>query len=456
MEIKPFKAFRFDAGVVGDVGSCIAPPYDCVSPAQQRRLYKKSKYNIVRIIKGKTTPADNAENNQYTRAADYLDTWIKKGVLKQDPVEAIYAYVQDFELANPAQRLCRTVPEGQTDIKLKSRSFQRFSFIALGRIEELGKTVRDHENTFDGPIIDRLNLIEATGAKFGLPFMLYEDDQNIAEKIIENVVDSRPLIDFLDEQDVRHRLFAITAKDDIEAISKMMKDKSCIIADGHHRYQTALRYLKKTSNPSAQYQMIAFANTRHEGLMVLATHRLIGNLKNFDLRKLLTCIEEDFEVTKFEFGSPHAKTEAKRKMLAQMKAEHNQDKNVFGVYGGNGSFYVAVLKNKQAMDSAGHERSRSWRLLDVAVLHKLVLEKLLGIDEKKLANGSSVEYIKGTGSAVDEAIAKVDGRGKQVALFMNPIKLQQLKTITDAGEKMPQKSTYFYPKIYTGLTINKL
>jgi uncharacterized protein (DUF1015 family) len=450
MELKPFKAFRFDAGVVGDVGSCIAPPYDVISPSRQQQLYKKSKYNIVRIIKGKTTTSDNADNNQYTRAADYLDTWIKKGVLKQDRAEAIYAYVQDFELANVA------VPDGQTAIKLKRRSFQRFSFIALARIEELGKAVRDHENTFNGPIIDRLNLIEATGAKFGLPFMLYEDDQNIADEIIENAVAGRPLIDFLDEQDVRHRLFAITAKDGIEAISKMMQDKSCIIADGHHRYQTALRYLKKTSNPKTAYQMTAFANTCHEGLIVLATHRLVGNLKNFDLRKLLADIKKDFEVTKFEFGSPHAKTEAKQKMLAQMKAEHDRDKNVFGVYGGDGSFYTAVLKNKQAMDSAAYERSRSWCLLDVAVLHKLVLEKLLGIDEKKLAGGSNVEYIKGTGSAIDEAIAKVDGRQKQIALFMNPIKMQQLKTITDAGERMPQKSTFFYPKVFTGLTINKL
>jgi len=450
MEVKPFKAFRFDPDVVGDVGSCISPPYDVISPAQQRQLYEKSKYNIVRIIKGETTSFDNDDNNQYTRAADYLKTWVEKGVLMQDSAESIYAYVQDFELDNVA------MPDSQMAIKLKRRSFQRFSFIALARIEELGKAVRDHENTFNGPIIDRLNLIEATGAKFGLPFMLYEDDQNIADDIIESAVDSRPLIDFLDEQDVRHRLFAITAKDGIESISKMMQDKSCIIADGHHRYQTALRYLKETSNPKTAYQMTAFANTCHEGLIVLATHRLVGNLENFRLEKLVVALKQDFEVTKFEFGSPHAKTEAKQKMLAQMKAEHNRDKNVFGVYGGNCSFYTAVLKNKEAMDSAAHERSRSWCLLDVAVLHKLVLEKRLGIDEKKLASGSNVEYIKGTGNAIDEAIAKVDGRQKQVALFMNPVKMQQLKKITAAGEKMPQKSTYFYPKVYTGLTINKL
>ena len=452
MEIKPFKAFRFDPGVVGDVGSCIAPPYDCLSPAQQQQLYQKNKYNIVRIIKGKTTPADGESNNQYTRAADYFNRWAEEGVLRQDSTEAVYAYVQDF---------------GLSGIR-----FHRLSFIALARIEELGRAVRDHENTFNGPIIDRLNLIKATGAKFGLPFMLYEDDQKIADKIIENVARQKPLIDTtshepspsegLDEpratshETVRHRLFAVTAKDDIKAISKMMLDKSCIIADGHHRYQTALRYLKETSNPKAAYQMAAFANTCHEGLIILATHRLVGKLENFDLRKLLADIKENFEVAEFEFDSPRAKTKAKQKMSAQMKDDCNSDKNAFGIYGGTGTFYVAVLKDKRAMDSVVPERSRPWRSLDVAVLHKLVLEKLLGIDKKKFASGSNVEYIKGAGNAIDEAIAKVDGGQKQVAFFMNAVKLQQLKTVTDAGEKMPQKSTYFYPKIYTGLTINKL
>ncbi|MHC4461969.1 MAG: DUF1015 domain-containing protein [Planctomycetota bacterium] len=450
MEIKPFKAFRFDSGMVGDVGSCIAPPYDVISPAQQQQLYKKSKYNIVRIIKGKTTTSDNADNNQYTRAADYLDTWIKKGVLKQDPVEAIYAYVQDFELASVA------VPGDQTNIQLQRRSFQRFSFIALGRIEELGKTVRDHENTFNGPIIDRLNLIEATGAKFGLPFMLYEDDQNIADDIIESALDSQPLIDFLDEQDVRHRLFAITAKGDIEVISKMMQDKSCIIADGHHRYQTALRYLKETSNPKTAYQMTGFVNIRQQGLTILATHRLVGDLQDFHLEKLITALRENFEITEYAFDSPPAKAEARQKVFAQIKSESDNDKNVFGIYGGDNAFYMAVLKNKQAVDSAAPDMSRPWKSLDVSVLHKLILEKLLGIGEKELSEATKIEYIKDVGTAVDESIEKVDSGQKQIVFFVNPTKMQQIQMVTAAGEKMPQKSTFFYPKMHTGLTINKL
>jgi len=436
MEIKPFKAFRFDETVVGDVGSCISPPYDVISGSQQRQLYEKSKYNIVRIIKGKTTAFDNDDNNQYTRAADYLKTWTEKGVLKQDSAESIYAYVQDFEL---------TVGH-----------FRRSSFIALARLEEFGKTVRPHEETLDEPKIDRLNLKRATVAKFGLVFMLYGDQQKIADKIIEDAERQTPLIDYIDEQDVRHRLFAITEKEGIDAIAGMMVDKDCIIADGHHRYETALNYYKETNNPAARYQMAAFVNTCNEGLMILATHRLVGNLENFQFEKLIVALEQDFEITDLQFDSSQAKIEAKQKMLARMKVEVDRDNNALGIYGGNNAFYIAILKDKQAMDSAASEKSCAWKSLDVSVLHKLVLEKLLGIGEKELALGGNVEYIKDAGSAVDESIAKVDNGLKQIAFLVNPPKMQQLKMVTAAGEKMPQKSTYFYPKVYTGLTINKL
>jgi uncharacterized protein (DUF1015 family) len=439
MEVKSFKAFRFNAEAVGDVGSCISPPNDVISPTQQQMLYEKSKYNIVRITKGKTTPSDNADNNPYTRAADYLNTWIEKGVLKQDRAEAIYAYVQDFHLAGS--------------------HFQRSSFIALARLEEFSPKgrVRPHEQTLNEPKVDRLALKRATAADFGLPFLLYEDEQKIADKIIENAAGQKPLIDFLDEQDVRHCLFAITAKKDIDAITKMMLGKSCIIADGHHRYETALAYSKETANPAAAYRMIAFINTCHEGLVILATHRLVGNLKDFDAAKLIAGLKENFEITEYKFGrQPHDKAAAKQKTLAQMKTEYDNDKTAFGIYTGNNIFYTAVLKDKRAMNSVAPNMSSHWRSLDVSVLHKLILEKLLGIDEKQLAGGAQLEYIKDTDNAIDESIARVDSGQKQAAFFTNPVKMQQIKMVTAAGEKMPQKSTYFYPKIYTGLTINKL
>jgi len=202
----------------------------------------------------------------------------------------------------------------------------------LAKLEEFGKTVRPHEQTFEQPKIDRLNLLRATAAEFGLPFMLYEDEQKIADNIIENTTGQKPLIDYIDEQAVRHRLFAITAEDSIDAITKMMRDKSCIIADGHHRYETGLVYSKETANPTAKYQMIAFVNTCHEGLVILATHRLVGNLDNFNSRKLIAELKENFEIAEFQFDSPRAKTEARQKMLTQMRAEQKLDKNALGIY----------------------------------------------------------------------------------------------------------------------------
>ena len=286
--------------------------------------------------------------------------------------------------------------------------------------------------------------------------MLYEDEKKIADQIVENTAGKEPLVDFADEQNVRHRLFAITAKSDIDAIAKMMLNKSCIIADGHHRYETALNYYKETANPAAAYQIIAFVNTHNEGLVILATHRLLGNLENFQLERLLADLKESFEISEYHFDSPQTKTDARQKALAQMKAEQQIDKNAFVIYGGGNAFYLAVLRNKHAMDAVAPNMSGPWKSLDVSVLHKLILEKILGIGEKKLAGGTQLEYIKDTDNAIDESIARVDAGQKQAAFFMNPVKMQQLKMVTAAGEKMPQKSTYFYPKVYTGLTINKL
>ena len=436
MQVRPFRAFRFDAGVVGDAGDCIAPPYDVISGAQQEQLYEKSEHNIVRIIKGKTTAGDNGENNQYTRASEYLRKWIEQGVLRQDSAETIYAYVQDFEWAGTG--------------------LQRLSFIALARLEEFGDVVKPHERVLSKPLVDRLNLKRATAAGFGLVFMLYEDEEAIADEIMKRAVTDEPLIDFVDEQNVRHRLFAIAAAEDIEQIVKMMGAKSCVIADGHHRYTTGLSYAAESQNPQAGYQMLAFANTCRKGLIVLPTHRLVGNLEDFSFEKLLVGLSENFEISELKFDLTQAKTDARQEMLTRMKAHYSGGMNAFGIYGADSAFRLAVLKDQRAMDSVAPEMSPAWRALDVSVLHKLILEELLGIDQERLAGNENVQYVKDTPNAIDDSIAQIDAGCKQAAFFMNPVKMEQLMKVTDAGERMPQKSTYFYPKVFTGLTIHML
>jgi uncharacterized protein (DUF1015 family) len=436
MEIKPFKGIRFDPKVVGDVGKCIAPPFDMIDPDLRQQLYEKSEYNIVRITKGKTTSTDNEHDNQYTRAADYLNHWIKSGVLKQDAEEAIYAYVQDFQLADTP--------------------YQRINFIALAKLEEFGPIVRPHEQVFEKPMTDRLNLIRATATKFGLVFMLYEDKQKIAEKIIENAAAKKPILDFVSDDNIRQRLFAIADRTDVNAMVKMMSYKSCIIADGHHRYTTGLTYSKESGNPAARYQMLSFTNLCQDGLKLLATYRLLNNLKNFNIVKLITGLKKNFTVFELPFDSSGSKTDAKQKMIAQMKTEYNANRNAFGIYGGDSVFYLSVLKDKRFMDYAAPDKSQAWKSLDVSVLHKLVLEKLLGIDEQKLTKDGNVEYVKGDPDAVDDSIRLVDDGQKQVFFLVNPVKMQQLQMVTANGERMPQKSTYFFPKMYTGLVIQKI
>jgi len=334
--------------------------------------------------------------------------------------------------------------------------YQRRSFIALARLEDFGQIVKPHEQILHKPMVDRLSLKQATSADLGLVFMLYEDRQKVADGIMAEAAGQEPLIDFVDEQDVRHRIFAITDKQNIEQIVKMMSEKSCIIADGHHRYTTGLTYSKESSNPAAKYQMLAFANMHQDGLIVLATHRLVGNLENFQLEKLIEELGERFRITKFEFDSAQTKQQAEQDMLERMRAEHDKDESAFGIYGPDSAFYVAVLKDKRTMDSVVPDMSQAWKTLDVSILHKLVLEELLGIDQEKLAEGENLQYVKDTPNAIADSIAQIDAGQKQAAFFMNPVKMQQLKMVTEAGERMPQKSTYFYPKVYTGLTINKL
>ncbi|MCH8193062.1 MAG: DUF1015 domain-containing protein [Planctomycetes bacterium] len=436
MEIRPFRAYRFAPDVVGNSGDCIAPPYDVIGPELQETLYQRNEYNIVRVIKGKTQADDDDSNNQYTRAAKALTSWIESGALKQDQEEAIYAYVQDFELAGTRRT--------------------RLSFIALGKIEAFGKTVKPHEEILKKPMQDRLNLKRATHGRFGLIYLLYRDEQGVAEKAIEKAMTADPLVDFTDLQDVRHRLYAIGSRTDQAAIVDMMADKSCIIADGHHRYTTGIQFAKELNTPAAQYQMAAFANTCQEGLVILATHRLVDNVEAFDTGRLIASLDADFSLTQWPFQDPDGKQKALQAMLAEMKSRFDQGQSAFGIYTGKGTFYAVTLTDRRSMKAVAAEKSDAWCELDVSILHKLILERSLGIDADKLAQGGYVTYVKDTPSAIDESIARVDQGEEQAAFFTNPVRIEQLVAVTDTGERMPQKSTYFYPKMFTGLTIQKL
>ena len=436
MDIKPFKAYRFNPKVVGNPGTCIAPPYDVIDDAQQQTLHDRHPYNIVRATRGLKTPQDTESDNVYTRAAEYLDKAIADGALKQDTQNAIYAYVQDFEIAGT--------------------SYERTGIIAIGKLQQFGEGVQPHEKTLEGPKADRLNLTRATACQLGQIFMLYDDPANVDRKIIAAAMKKKPVIDMIDDEQARHRLFIIDEPELIAGFTGMMSDKKTIIADGHHRYETALNYWAETQNEQAAWQMMTFVNMRNEGLVIQPTHRLLVNMGGFDAAALLDTLKGEFEITEFAFKNTAEKQQTKAAMFQKMQAAGNKHENIFGLYAGNGAFYAVKLRSTKTMAKLCPEMSQAAQTLDVNVLHKLILEKHLGICEAKLASESNIVYIKDLGDAIDTSIAAVDSGDSEGVFFVNPTRIEQVQLVAKAGEKMPQKSTFFYPKIFSGLTVRKL
>jgi len=421
---------------VGDAGLCIAPPYDVIDKDQQQNLYDRSEYNIVRVTKGKTEPGDGDGNNVYSRAGETLEDFIDKGALKQDHDDSIYVYEQDFSV------------DGTT--------YRRSGFIALGGLEEYGGAVKPHEQTMAGPKDDRLSLMNSTKSQIGQIFMLYSDPEKTIDAILAQACKGRELLGFVDDDGVRHHLFAVTDPEQIETIKKVMSGKSVFIADGHHRYETSLNYYNETKNPAALHCMMTFVNTHNEGLIILPTHRLIKNVANFSSQSLIGKMKEYFDVARMKFGDMVEKKAKFQMMIDALGVEHQNSEHAFGMYFDDGAFYVATLRSLDVMAKVAGDKSQAWRQLDVSILHKVILEKMLGIDQAALTAQTNVEYIKDFGPATLNAMDKVDSGQRQGLFFLNTTSARDVESVAKEGEKMPQKSTFFYPKIYSGLVLNRL
>ncbi|MCF7958002.1 MAG: DUF1015 domain-containing protein [Phycisphaerae bacterium] len=436
MNIKPFKAYRYDSDVTGNPGECIAPPYDVIDSDQQEKLYQQSPFNIVRLNKGKVNADDSQSDNVYTRANTHLRDFIEKGALKQDKSESVYVYSQDFTIAGTAYR--------------------RTGFIALGELEEYGGGIKPHEQTLAGPKADRLNLMRATSTQIGQIFMLYSDAEQTIDTIMAEAAKGPELLSLTDEDNVLHQLFAITNPGQLETIQKVMADKSVFIADGHHRYETALNYYNETKDPNARYRMMTFINTHNEGLVILPTHRLIKNVGDFDPETLIEKMKAYFDVAIMPYEDMLDKKEKNQTMQMALNLEYENGEHAFGMYFNNGAFYIATLRDVAVMAEISPDMSDAWRALDVSILHKLILEKMLGIDEAALTAQTNVEYIKDFGPATLHAMDKVDTGECQGLFFLNTTRPADVENVAKEGEKMPQKSTFFFPKIFSGLTLNVL
>ena len=436
MDVSGFKGYRYDSSVVGDAGRCVAPPYDVIDPEHQQRLHEQSECNIVRIIKALPRAADQGADGVYDQAKDALGRFLQTGAIKQDAQESVYVYAQEFCLGE--------------------RTYRRSGFVALGRLEGYSGAVRPHEHTLAGPKADRLKLMRATQCQVGQIFMLYTEQEGVIDGILARACQGDQLLSFEDEDKVIHRLFAVTDPSEIATLRDVMAHRDVFIADGHHRYETANTYYEETQNPAAQWRMMTFVNTRNEGLVVLPTHRLVKNVDDFSAVGLIDGMRGHYDVAKWAFDDMVAKQEKRVMMQEALALEFESGTHALGIYVGDGAFYVATLRDTEAMSALAGDHSEAWQRLDVSILHKLVLEQMLGIDDAALTEQSHVEYIKDIGDATSHAIDKVDSGDGQALFFLNQTRVEDVAVVAANGEKMPQKSTFFHPKIFSGLVMNRL
>lgn len=431
-EIIPFKAFRYDPDQV-KLEDVLTQPYDKITPEMQAKYYERSSHNLVRIILGKTGETDTDAFNTYTRAKEYFHDWRSDGILKQDPEPGIYAYSQTF-----------TIP-GTRDLA------ERRGLIVLGRIHDYSDgVVFRHEQTLSKPRTDRLNLLRATQAHFGQIFMLYSDPQAEIETLLKSKIEEDPVTSMLDEYETLHRVWAIHDPALIQATQQIMREKKLLIADGHHRYETALAYRNErreqsgSANPNAPYEfvMMTLIPMESRGLVILPTHRIVHGLATFDRERMMEAADQFFDIDRID-----------------MRTESRSATTLLAQAGANGTAFVAVTRQgpylmrakKSAVLDALMQVPELQRNLDVVQLHKIMLERILGISEEAIREQENIRYERDA----FEAISWVR-QGANVAFLMNPAKIEQVRDIAFAGDVLPQKSTDFYPKLLSGLTIYAL
>lgn len=428
-KIAPFRGVRYNPQRFEKLDSTVSLPYDRIKSDLQERYYRLDEHNIVRIIKGKAFPGDTEMGNQYTRAREFYEEWLQEGIFIRDPKPAIYGYSQEFRL-----------PSGE--------SATRKALVAALYLTDYEEgVVLPHERTLSGPKIDRLNLLRATALNTGLIFMLYPGDEVAA--LLAPHLAKKPRLDLyaVGEADVRHRVWVIDDQEGIAAIQAQMEPKrNLIIADGHHRYETALTYCDEMREKAADwtpdmafnYLMVALVSMDDPGLTILPTHRVMHSIPNWQTEEFLAKAEEFFGV------SP---VEGKGELFSQM-AQMAAKEHLFGLF--DGRYYLLRLKDENILDRIVEaSRAWEWKTLDVSILHELLIERVLGIDKEKVKRQENINYIR----EAEEGIEAVKSGRAQFVFFLNPTKISQVRACSGVGEKMPQKSTDFYPKMISGLVM---
>ena len=443
--ILPFRALRYDPQRV-PAASVVTQPYDKITPAMQDRYYAASPYNLVRIILGKSEPGDGNLTNVYVRASGFFADWRRHGVFLQDPQPSLYVYSQSFEKPGTSTKL------------------ERRGFIALGRVENYSDgIVHRHEQTLSKPKADRLNLLRATRAHFGQIFMLYNDGGEVDSLLAQ---DGPPTTEVSDEYGVLHRLWRVADPTLIDLVRTKMREKKLIIADGHHRYETALAYRderRDATSPSlaiprpryddgllrheeepAPYElaMMTFVNMNSPGMVILPTHRVVHGLTSFTPEAFQSAARAFFNVEDVD-----ASIDADRAHVILREAGH-AGTALLAVTASR----VFLLHTPRAAQSLFPNLSIRQQSLDVVQLHKVLLENVLGLSEESIRNQQNISYVRDAA----EALASVRSSAANIVFLTNPCRMDQVRDIAFAGEVLPQKSTDFYPKLLSGLTLYAL
>ncbi len=440
-EIFPFNAHRYNLARV-KLADVVTQPYDKITPAMQERYAGISPYNLIAVEKGKPSPKDSSSDNVYTRAEKALERWIGDGVLVRDSRPGIYVCFQEYALPGTMERHTRK------------------GFIALGRLEDYAAhVVFRHELTHTGPKADRLELLRHTRTHTGQLFMLYSDPQRRIDGLLDKIAAGCEPQEAKDEYGVAHRIWPVFDSRTIADVVRAMAPQKLVIADGHHRYETALAYRDECRakcvglDRNAPYEkaMMTFFNTHGEGLVILPTHRLVTHLHSFDLDSFRKKISSAFDEESYAFGSDAARVAAYERFQRDLAASAETGR-AFGMYAGAGSFTLLRLRRDVDLQKLMPDLSPAQRKLDVVLLHRVLLEDGLGITPAAVTAEQNISYEREMGAAVNA----VDRKRAQVCFLLNPVGVDQVMEIALAGEVMPQKSTDFYPKLLSGLTLYRL
>ena len=422
-DIRAFRAHRYDLGRVGALTDVVAPPYDVIDEKLQDHLYNKSQYNVIRLELNKETSADNDRDNRYTRSAAILRDWIAEDVIKRDSSPALYVYEQEYEV------------EGTKHI--------RKGFLARVRLEPFGKgKIFPHEETLSGPKADRLKLYNATNMNLSPVFGLYPDNECEVMAKLEKAVGQSLPVQATDHLGVISKLWAITDHAVVSAVTGLMGPKPIFIADGHHRYETGLKYLEERqqsgeaqdTESAPHFILMMLVSMSDPGLLILPTHRLVSGLAGITADKVAGALSSHFEVTTVGVGD-----DAARKAWETIEMDGGQDLLAFGTLADN-TWQLARLKKAEAMDQLAANHSKDWRGLGVSILHVLALDHIM---KDKLGHKPSCKYVHLLGEVLDAMKKKECDLG----VLVPPAGMDHVEKIAGNLEKMPPKSTYFYPKL---------